>query len=417
MQRVRSGEWKGYTGKAITDVVNVGIGGSDLVSAIYGKDVFLTCVYSHKHSPAAVTGLSELEPELSWIAGPPDGDRGPEALLKGRTACVVRIKYWWNAHRQNFGPAERWDDPLHRRIQGRADFLDLLQTYISYQRKKILLIHISVPKTFHGHTSEISLHFRQMILVMPRTMRCSFEAVEPMICQLTFMSECLSHQPSSLGLSDMESTATAKRLTVIPKRRASIQENCSFLIFSGTYFKSHAQKVSFSICLVSPDVSSCSITLQFLLCRQNSPTSAAALHVNTLLSMCFVYQDIHHPRDHNQRWVGQRMVPWTCQRCERAAASDSSSIFFFFFSSWLTDNTHWNPLYVSAESCCCQALCSPFHKWGKSQNSIYRWDLLTRWRHLILTGLLFLSSPPQPKVKDFGIDTENMFEFWDVSAL
>ena len=29
--RVISGEWKGYTGKAITDVVNIGIGGSDLV--------------------------------------------------------------------------------------------------------------------------------------------------------------------------------------------------------------------------------------------------------------------------------------------------------------------------------------------------------------------------------------------------
>ena len=28
--RVRSGRWKGYTGKAITDVVNIGIGGSDL---------------------------------------------------------------------------------------------------------------------------------------------------------------------------------------------------------------------------------------------------------------------------------------------------------------------------------------------------------------------------------------------------
>jgi len=27
---IRSGEWKGYTGKAITDVVNIGIGGSDL---------------------------------------------------------------------------------------------------------------------------------------------------------------------------------------------------------------------------------------------------------------------------------------------------------------------------------------------------------------------------------------------------
>ena len=29
-ERVRSGEWKGYTGEAITDVVNIGIGGSDL---------------------------------------------------------------------------------------------------------------------------------------------------------------------------------------------------------------------------------------------------------------------------------------------------------------------------------------------------------------------------------------------------
>jgi len=30
VERVRSGEWKGYTGKPITDVVNIGIGGSDL---------------------------------------------------------------------------------------------------------------------------------------------------------------------------------------------------------------------------------------------------------------------------------------------------------------------------------------------------------------------------------------------------
>ncbi|CAG14257.1 unnamed protein product, partial [Tetraodon nigroviridis] len=29
-QRVRSGEWKGFSGKSITDVVNIGIGGSDL---------------------------------------------------------------------------------------------------------------------------------------------------------------------------------------------------------------------------------------------------------------------------------------------------------------------------------------------------------------------------------------------------
>ena len=31
-EQVRSGQWKGYTGKAITDCVNIGIGGSDLVN-------------------------------------------------------------------------------------------------------------------------------------------------------------------------------------------------------------------------------------------------------------------------------------------------------------------------------------------------------------------------------------------------
>jgi glucose-6-phosphate isomerase len=31
-EEVISGKWKGYTGKSITDVVNIGIGGSDLVS-------------------------------------------------------------------------------------------------------------------------------------------------------------------------------------------------------------------------------------------------------------------------------------------------------------------------------------------------------------------------------------------------
>jgi glucose-6-phosphate isomerase len=30
VQRVRSGEWKGYSNKTITDVINIGIGGSDL---------------------------------------------------------------------------------------------------------------------------------------------------------------------------------------------------------------------------------------------------------------------------------------------------------------------------------------------------------------------------------------------------
>ena len=31
-ENVRNGDWKGYTGKTITDVINIGIGGSELVS-------------------------------------------------------------------------------------------------------------------------------------------------------------------------------------------------------------------------------------------------------------------------------------------------------------------------------------------------------------------------------------------------
>ena len=38
-ESVRSGEWKGYSGKSITDVINIGIGGSDLVSHCIGFTV------------------------------------------------------------------------------------------------------------------------------------------------------------------------------------------------------------------------------------------------------------------------------------------------------------------------------------------------------------------------------------------
>lgn len=38
-QRVRSGDWKGYTGKSITDIINIGIGGSDLGPLMTRKEV------------------------------------------------------------------------------------------------------------------------------------------------------------------------------------------------------------------------------------------------------------------------------------------------------------------------------------------------------------------------------------------
>ena len=37
--KVISGKWKGYTGKSITDIVNIGIGGSDLRTR-YGCRIF-----------------------------------------------------------------------------------------------------------------------------------------------------------------------------------------------------------------------------------------------------------------------------------------------------------------------------------------------------------------------------------------
>ena len=41
-EEIISGKWKGYTGKSITDVVNIGIGGSDLVIIFL---YYISCQY------------------------------------------------------------------------------------------------------------------------------------------------------------------------------------------------------------------------------------------------------------------------------------------------------------------------------------------------------------------------------------
>jgi glucose-6-phosphate isomerase len=35
-EQIRSGEWKGYTGKPLTTIINIGIGGSDLYVPLSG---------------------------------------------------------------------------------------------------------------------------------------------------------------------------------------------------------------------------------------------------------------------------------------------------------------------------------------------------------------------------------------------
>jgi len=69
-QAVRSGEWQGYTGKAITDIVNIGIGGSDLGPKMvcealkpYARLDLRTHFVSNVDSTDLVETLRTIDPE------------------------------------------------------------------------------------------------------------------------------------------------------------------------------------------------------------------------------------------------------------------------------------------------------------------------------------------------------------------
>lgn len=70
--RVRSGDWLGYTGKPVTDIVNIGIGGSDLGPAMvseclkpYGKDGLAVHYVSNVDGTHLVETLQKLNPETT----------------------------------------------------------------------------------------------------------------------------------------------------------------------------------------------------------------------------------------------------------------------------------------------------------------------------------------------------------------
>ena len=71
-QAVRSGEWQGYTGKRITDVVNIGIGGSDLGPKMvcralrpYAQPSLRMHFVSNVDSTDIVETLKQLDPETT----------------------------------------------------------------------------------------------------------------------------------------------------------------------------------------------------------------------------------------------------------------------------------------------------------------------------------------------------------------
>lgn len=70
--RVRSGEWKGYTGKRITDIVNIGIGGSDLGPVMvtealkpYAKKGLNVHFVSNVDATHIVETVKDLNPETT----------------------------------------------------------------------------------------------------------------------------------------------------------------------------------------------------------------------------------------------------------------------------------------------------------------------------------------------------------------
>ena len=55
-ERVRSGKWRGYTGKAISDVVNIGIGGSDL-----GPQMVVQALKHYRHHALTMHFVSNVD--------------------------------------------------------------------------------------------------------------------------------------------------------------------------------------------------------------------------------------------------------------------------------------------------------------------------------------------------------------------
>ena len=98
-EAVRSGEWKGKTGKEITDVVNIGIGGSDLgpvmvVEALkhYGKDGLNVHFVSNVDGTHMAETLKKLTPETTLFIVASKTFTTQETLTNAKTARDWLVK-------------------------------------------------------------------------------------------------------------------------------------------------------------------------------------------------------------------------------------------------------------------------------------------------------------------------------------
>ncbi|MEE9321965.1 MAG: glucose-6-phosphate isomerase [Granulosicoccus sp.] len=92
-EQVRSGEWKGYTGKVITDVVNIGIGGSDLgpvmaVSALapFAHERLTMHFVSNVDGSHLISTLKQVNPETTLFIVASKTFTTQETLSNARSA-------------------------------------------------------------------------------------------------------------------------------------------------------------------------------------------------------------------------------------------------------------------------------------------------------------------------------------------
>ncbi|MEJ2379750.1 MAG: glucose-6-phosphate isomerase [Gammaproteobacteria bacterium] len=92
-EQVRSGEWRGYTGKAITDVVNIGIGGSDLGPVMvcealkpYGRPDLRAHFVSNVDGTHILETLKGLSPETTLFLVASKTFTTQETLTNAHTA-------------------------------------------------------------------------------------------------------------------------------------------------------------------------------------------------------------------------------------------------------------------------------------------------------------------------------------------
>ncbi|MGD0390775.1 MAG: glucose-6-phosphate isomerase, partial [Tepidisphaeraceae bacterium] len=100
---IRSGQWKGYTGKPITDVVNIGIGGSDLGPVMvtealkpYGKPGLRAHFVSNVDGTDIAEKLKILDPQTSLFIVASKTFTTQETLTNANTA-----KGWFLAAAKN----------------------------------------------------------------------------------------------------------------------------------------------------------------------------------------------------------------------------------------------------------------------------------------------------------------------------